>query len=407
MSRCAQVRPRKTRATGWRWLVGVLVLIGTLSGCSERTDTDDAALDWRYASFELVELTFGNPEDSITEGVDALPGPAAYSDGNTPVPSSDSRYGSFAVLAEPSASYVVRYAAGVSELHGTEVGTLVREGLAFADGDRVVGQWLNGSGVLLTAAMEVTAPLPMSDPTLAAALSAMDQFVATASSVDYTISYDRLWTDTASTNRGTGVTIAGDQSERWTGTVSSDLVSSGTFATSNWTIATNGRSNGALSHVEWRWTADSQFLRAGCSDAELQLHGWLEGDWDADEFANLTSPGYVPALLERVVEPVVLASGGDGWSVGFTLRRGGLSGEPWPLWSYGDEWDTGITVDIGPTGEPQRLMVESSRGPDQTSGAATDVVTIDFVAWNEPIDVDRPADLADEAPWPAQCTATD
>ncbi len=353
----------------------------------------------------------GPLSDAATEGVSELPGPEVYQLGGTAALSPEGRYGSFAVVEGAGASYALRYAAGLLAAQGTRLADLEQAGPVFTDGRHVVAQWLNGKGGLWTVVMTTVGDLPMADPVLAPVLASMWDFTEAATSVEYTVSYERRWEDTTRQNRSTGVVTTGDQGESWTATVSSDLTSSGSFMTSSWELTTDGVSDGALSHVEFRWTPGAEFFRAGCRDADLEGSAWMRVPWDGDAFANLTAPGYVPALLERLIDPrLVEGAGADGEGsvvVGFSLRRPGLSGLPWPLWSYGEEWDTEVDVELGSAGELLGMSVVSSREANATGGPGSDVVGIEFDRWNVPVEVEIPTDVVDRAPWPESCPVSD
>ena len=395
------------RASGGTWRRGlppgsaIVVALLITAGCSGGS-AGDAARDYRFATFEITELVFGPVARSVTPGVDALPGADEYELGRTPEADPGDEFGAFVVLNDPTSDYVIRTAASlVADLGGA--GTLVRGGLAFDDGHRVVAQWINSDDELRTVVMRPSSSLPMTDWQLGPALSALSAFLDDAETVQYVLSYERLWEDSTVENQSTGVVTTGDSGEHFTATVSSDLTTSGSFATSSWVMTTDGVSNGALAHVEWRWSPAGRFVRAGCEDEELRSSGWLGYEWDPDGFANLISPGYVPALVERLVEPELLGRDGDVVTLGFGLRRHGLLGQPWPLWAYGLEWDVRVAIEIAANGEPTRLRITSSRGPSAASGPASDSVDIEFTEWNGPVDVVTPNHVVDEAPWPPSC----
>lgn len=364
---------------------------------------DEAVVDYRFAEFELVEAFLGPPATASTPGLSELPGPDAYGTGQSAVTAPAGRYGPFTVVNGPGVGYAIRYAAGLVPPQPGGLADLEREGLVFEDGEHVVVQWLNRKGGLWTAVLTPVGELPMSDPSLAPVLANMADFMGAATSAGYTISYERLWEDTTLQNRGTGAVTTGDQGESWTATVASDLTSAGSFLTSSWTLTSDGIDDGALSHVESRWTPGAHFVRAGCTDSELSNSGWVRIEWNAQAFANLTEPGYVPALWERLIKPRPVEHGGGRSVIAFSLRRGGLLGVPWPLWSYGDDWETEVRVQVADTGEIQGMKVVSSRGPVESGGPGSDVVDIDFEAWNEPIDIEVPTDVVTVPPWPQSC----
>ena len=396
------MRRRLVRAVSRRSAIVCVALVVAACGGSNSAQ-ERSAWDYRFASFQPREVIFGSVDDAVSEGTSELPVPDDWQiDGTLTEVREQQGFGGFERLPDgPSVSSIISFASNaLVDLDGTGVD---RELGVFVDGGgRVAAQWRNESGEVITMLMEGVGTPPMVNPQLAPYLDALDDLVAEALSVTYTVAYERQWLDSTTQNPVTGVVTSGDQGETRTVHVTTDLVSTSSAITTDWVLSTDGVDDGAVSHVEYRHIDGRVFARGACTAAELEASAWLESPADR-RFESLDTPGYVAALVERLENPQLAPSVAGMRAITFSLRRSGATGTPWPLWSYGDDSDIEGTLLFNDDRTPASLYIRSSRGADGTSGAASDSVAITFVAWNDELNVVVPSDVVEPPALPSSC----
>jgi hypothetical protein len=353
----------------------------------------------------LIEVNRDSPDFANYDGVQALPSREDY--GEDWSLSADVRaegFEPFVRLTNPeSTRSVIRSAAAASAHVGIDGDLFARELEAFVDANGVVAaQWANTEDKVMTTIIELSDGLPMADRDLVHLLTALERQQTSASSAVYQIDYRRLLKDTALENRATGITTTGDQGEAQTIEVRTNLTDRGHALTVDWTMTTDGIDNGALSHVEHRYLSGTVFVRAACSADELAAAStWRESP--VSGFESLDTPAYVPALLERMVDPSVVESAEGQTRIEFSLRRFGLLGQPWPLWSYDDDWDIEGSLVLTELGVPLSLTIHSTRPTIERGGPGEDIVEISFLSWNEELSISAPDQVTTSRPHPPAC----